>query len=180
MVRGDRRFVRQYRGGRTPSSNAPASGFPKKDPGSIMQPGPREIGRKRPLPHLPQPQPSRSAEPLTVVIDERELNHCSLRASGGQTGATAVGTTTHARRGGQSLAPTDSFSPSPRPIYLWHAPQTARSMHRIYVIHENPAWLPPLSEAFDQRRSALGSMGPVGRASSTSPPHLPRACSTTA
>ena len=25
-------------------------------------------------------------------------------------------------------------------------------MHRIYVIHENPAWLPPLSEAFDQRR----------------------------
>jgi hypothetical protein len=25
-------------------------------------------------------------------------------------------------------------------------------MHRIYVIHENPAWLPPLAEAFDQRR----------------------------
>jgi hypothetical protein len=25
-------------------------------------------------------------------------------------------------------------------------------MHRIYVIHENPDWLPPLAEAFDQRR----------------------------
>src|SRR5215212_10036575 len=25
-------------------------------------------------------------------------------------------------------------------------------MHRIHVIHENPAWLPPLAEALDQRR----------------------------
>jgi hypothetical protein len=25
-------------------------------------------------------------------------------------------------------------------------------MHRSYVIHGNPAWLPPLEEAFDQRR----------------------------
>jgi hypothetical protein len=24
-------------------------------------------------------------------------------------------------------------------------------MHRIHVIHENPAWLPPLAEAFDRR-----------------------------
>ena len=24
-------------------------------------------------------------------------------------------------------------------------------MNRIHVLHENPAWLPPLAQAFDQR-----------------------------